>query len=310
MRSKLLITLLLLVSCQPKLEDYPPTLTTTPQQAKVDHLLSPFPNFTEQEKTTEWGYEMWLALRFARELDLYRAITGFKRALFLLPDTELKRRHQINYHILSCYYLGEKYSDVIASFEKSSLVEVGRSFPAFHDLLLMLHDSYGKIGNEHKAAQFLQAIENDSPETKAKLDLATAFHSTDLDKIAIVTGKKKDYLDFLNTYRQGKLSAKKARNLNALCPGAGYWYIGQKKSAVTSFLLNAMFIAGTTQLFCEGHVGLGLFTLSLETGWYFGGIHGAGLAAQEYNQLLYQDLANPLMAEEKLFPLMMLRYGF
>ena len=45
-------------------------------------------------------------------------------------------------------------------------------------------------------------------------------------------------------------------------------------------------------------------------GWYFGGINGAGLAAQEYNERVYERLARDTMIENKLFPILMLEKAF
>jgi len=97
--------------------------------------------------------------------------------------------------------------------------------------------------------------------------------------------------------------------LSALIPGAGYAYVGQRQAALTAFVLNALFIAATWQFFQHGYIAAGVFTASLELGWYAGNIYGAGEAAHEYNARLWERLANPAL-EQGLYPALMLRWGF
>ncbi len=98
--------------------------------------------------------------------------------------------------------------------------------------------------------------------------------------------------------------------MNAILPGAGYYYVGQKKTAVTSFLINALFIGTAWVFFQQKNVPAALITLSFETGWYFGGINGAGLAANEYNERLYEVNTKEQLFENKLFPLFYFKKSF
>jgi hypothetical protein len=116
--------------------------------------------------------------------------------------------------------------------------------------------------------------------------------------------------EFLIEYSCNKKSVSKAQTLNAILPGAGYYYVGQKKSGLTSFIINALFIAATYQLFDHGYIAAGIITGSLECGWYFGGINGAGLAAKEYNEQLYQSLGKEFMIQNRLFPILTIQKGF
>ncbi len=98
--------------------------------------------------------------------------------------------------------------------------------------------------------------------------------------------------------------------LNALIPGAGYLYIGQKKSALTAFLLNGLFIAAAYQFFHHRHVAAGIITTGFEAGWYFGGIYGAGEEAKYYNERLFEKNAATVLNDYKLFPALMMQYAF
>lgn len=90
----------------------------------------------------------------------------------------------------------------------------------------------------------------------------------------------------------------------------GYLYTGQKKTALTSFLLNGLFLAATVELFRNGYPVAGVLTASLEFGWYFGGINGAGLSAKYYNDQLYSSCMQEAMLTENLFPVFLLQKSF
>jgi len=67
---------------------------------------------TDEEKRSEWGKEMTTGFGFAHELDLYQAITTFKRAQFLIPPEEKARTLEIEYEVVLCYYMGKKWKEV------------------------------------------------------------------------------------------------------------------------------------------------------------------------------------------------------
>ncbi|MDP1880230.1 MAG: tetratricopeptide repeat protein, partial [Parachlamydiaceae bacterium] len=97
----------------------------------VTDLPSPFTPLSSDEKKEEWGKELMYGNAFAKEWDLYRAITCYKRGLFLIPDCAIQRKHQLEYGIILSYYLGNKYQDSLNQFEKGSLSHAGPDFPAF-----------------------------------------------------------------------------------------------------------------------------------------------------------------------------------
>ncbi len=156
-------------------------------------------------------------------------------------------------------------------------------------------------------------MEKGDPETALDLKLFTSLDSGDLSCVGSLAKQHphcEDFSQFINSYCRCSKSVKKAQFLNAVLPGAGYYYVGQRKSALTSLVINTSFIAATYYFFDQGNWGAGLFAASLEFGWYFGGINGAGLAAKEYNECLYNNLGKDLMIKRSLFPALMLQTGF
>lgn len=290
-----------------------PTIVYTPPDYLINDKPSAFLPLTSEEAKKPWAKELILGDAFGRELDLYRAITCYKSALILLPEDKVERRLQITYDIILSYYLGRKYNDAIITFETSQLTQVNPLFPAFNNLLLMLYDCYHQVGQCDKAQELFELIQKVSPETGADLALYETLSDGELDEVQCMISSRPDQPElqpYLDIYEISAFSPQKARVLNALLPGAGYYYVGQKKSAVTSFIINALFSYAAYQFFDRGYVAAGAITTSLELGWYLGGINGAGIEAQEYNNDLYNKMTVKLLSDQKFFPVLMFETSF
>lgn len=290
-----------------------PIIVYVPEKKDIAFLPSAFSPLTQEEQQQEWGKQLILGDAFAKNLDLYRAITCYKSALVFLPQTLEGRRQQAEYNIILSYYLGLKYCDVIDAFESSSLINVnGSQFPSFDNLLMILYDSYLHAKQDEKAAAILTIIERCSPETADDLTLGELIKHAEFCQLdnKICSEDRKSIREALCIYQALAKSPEKARTLNAFLPGAGYWYIGQKKSALTSFLINALFIVASYELFSHGYPAAGVITSSLELGWYVGGINGAGIEAVEYNTRIYEGIMKKTMVENKLFPIFTFQTAF
>lgn len=316
MRDNALLLCLFLVLCgcnRHRDDTLKPQLNYAIQDRYLQELPSAFTPLSVYEKSQDWGKEYTIAMGFAHQLDLYQAITAFKRTEFLLPPDAEKRREEIDYGIILCYYLGKKYAEVANTFEKSPLRTLPKEFPARHDLLVILYDSYLQTEQLSKAHNILHLLYTEDKPEAEKLYETTLFQQANLPALHQFSVKRPEdtaLKNFLEMYEQNKKSIGAARALNAVVPGAGYFYLNQKQSAATAFLLNGLFIAATVHFFQDNQIAAGAICASFEAGWYFGGIVGAGLEAKFYNERLYEELATPLMTEQKLFPALMLRYSF
>jgi len=303
----------LCTSCYRVPDKLEPQVSYAVQDRYLKQLPPAFPALSSTEKHEMWGQEYMLGERFAKDLDFYRAITTFKRAEYLLPENNTERLNEIHYQMILCYYLGKRYNEVIATYNYSCLYKVSSSFPAYHDLLIILYESYLETDEEAKADHALRTLECYYPETAKKLRLSTALVEGNLHAIRQESYRDpgKTYLtDILTEYESKKKSISRAQTYNMIVPGAGYLYVGQKQSALTAFLLNGLFIAATAHFFSKGEIAAGIITASFEAGWYFGGIFGAGESAKLYNERLYEDMAYPALNQNKLFPVLMLKFGF
>ncbi len=270
-----------------------------------DFSRFPFEPLTEAEKKSEWGKEYFIGLSFADDFDLYRAITGFKRAL--LFDPPATRQSEIEYLTLLAYFLGQKYQEVAYLAETTTLGSKDYKFAAFDDLLLILYESYNKLGNEAQAKYLLSLIEDDKAE---RLTFLSAVQDANLDKLIAYSEDRPYLTHMMSGYEKEAKSVRKAEWLNAALPGAGYWYVGQKQTAITAFLVNSLFVGAAAHFISQGNVPAALLTLSFEGGWYFGGIYGGGLAGKAYNEQLYSHYADQISTKEDYFPSVMLNYKF
>ncbi|HEV8051491.1 MAG TPA: tetratricopeptide repeat protein, partial [Parachlamydiaceae bacterium] len=170
-----------------------------------------------------------------------------------------------------------------------------------------------KIDLPERACRVLRLIESMDADVANNLRIETAVIDVDIPQIvdnASCSKSNEAIGNMLTTYFTEAKSVSKARMLNAILPGAGYYYVGQKKSAVTSFIINALFIAAAYQLFDRGYIPAAIIVTSLEMGWYFGGINGAGIEANQYNETIYSRVGRETLANERLFPILMIQKGF
>lgn len=293
-----------------------PTLVCPLPVSRISCASSAFPQLTTQERGTDWARELLVGDAFAKEGDFYRAITAYKRARIFLTNLKEKsdsRQLQIDYDITLCYYLAGKCQEALNTFEASPLSQANADFPAFNNLLLIVYDCYLQTDQEEKAECLLQIIDKCSPEAAEDLSLYQCLKQGEGQCAACAIAKHR-FSDSMQAdfdcYRRYAKSPAKARWLNALLPGAGYAYVGLKKSAVTSFLINALFTAAAYQFFHRGDIAAGVITASLEAGWYFGGINGAGIEAEVFNTRLYEGVSRKILSDHACFPVLMFETAF
>ena len=272
----------------------------------IQSLPSPTPHKNIGEDSEK---ELMIGASLAKELDLYRAITSFKRAKILAQSSgNYPAYTQAEFSLALAYYMGGKYENCIQNFESSSLESLTHESTYYKTLLLILFDSYLHTKNYRKAANVLAiATQFSRPLGKTLREYQAIATGDLLQKKTPSDGAEREVY---SAYYAHMKSPFRAGLYNAILPGAGYFYVGQVQSGITSFLLNALFIAATHKFFQDGQVAAGIITLGFEFGWYFGGIKGANLAAKQYNDLLYSTKAKEVMRERKIFPILLLDVGF
>ena len=302
-----LTSLLLLSSCvktsQSSLAVDPPL-----HEGYLHQLPSAFPPLGLVDKNSDWGIEYRVGVGFGKQLDLYRAITAFKRSEILLDNGNAQIQNQIDYQIVLCYYLGRKYSDLVTFLQSSTLRFVDPSFPAYEDLLIILYDTYDHLDETEARDASFDLIFQINPQLADKLALGEEIRRRNIKPL--LESSDPQVQRIAEVYQIGKKSEAKAQILNAVIPGSGYLYIGQRQTALTAFFLNAAFIAAAYTSFKHHNVPLGIIFASFEFGWYFGGIIGVRIEAQKYNDRLWTGLATPVLNDKKLTPALLIQYAF
>jgi TM2 domain-containing membrane protein YozV len=301
------LVLLLLTGCFRVGSELEPQINATVQDRYLQSLPAPFRRAAGSE---EWAKEERIGLCFAKELDLYQAMTSFKRASFLLPPSDTARRTQLDYDTLLAYYLGGKYQETIYTFDMTSLRQTTPEFTPYHDLMVMLYDSHAHLRQEEQADEIISYMQTAYPGTGQKLALSKMLMQGDIPGLTAVSPNHPEIQKLLADYNLKKKSTQIAQLLNTFIPGAGYFYLGQTQSGITAMLLNGAFIWASVYFFQHGNTAAGIIFSSVEAGWYFGGIYGAGQEAKLYNERLYERHATPMMNENRYFPILMLQYGF
>ncbi len=303
----LYLSLILLAGCFRVGEELEPQLNTSVQDRYLQSLPSPFPHTEGHE---DWKKEERIGMGFAKELDLYQALTAFKRASFLLPVSDTVHRTELEYDTLLSYYLGGKYQETLYTFDMTSLRRTTPEFIPYHDLMVMLYDSHTHLKQIEQADEVIDYMKINYPETGQKLALSKILMQGDIPALTKEAPVHPEVQTLLLDYDKEKKSTQTAQLLNTFLPGAGYFYLGQKQSGITAVLLNGVFIWASVYFFQHSNTAAGIIFSSIEAGWYFGGIYGAGQEAKLYNERVYERYASPMMNQHRYFPILMLQYGF
>jgi TolA-binding protein len=228
--------------------------------------------------------------------DYFRAITEYKRFLFLHPTDARAGRVQLQ--IGMAYQRGQQWEDARQTFEAiaqqhpdaeiraeaafrtgETSFRQGRYTQAIADLRpvveryeptpvggrarYLLGWSYLRSRQWPAASQTFEAMETTSPFFSASRALADAAHEA-----AHLPHK----------------SPKLAGLMSAIIPGSGHVYTGRLRDGTIALLLNGAFLAAGIEALSAGNEAAAGLLLFFEAAWYSGAIYGAVNAAHKYNR--------------------------
>jgi TolA-binding protein len=246
------------------------------------------------------------AMNLLDEKEYYRAITEFKRLVYCYPDHGLAENSL--YQIGMCYYLGERYPEAVAAFDKAK-ENYPENKPFHNELNLMIGESHYHNKNYSEAIETFQDIMMTCPDRelaekaqfmigwchieqyqwkKASLEFSKVTMHRDLSYTARYVAEE------LNGCHLRYKSPQKAGLLSAIMPGAGQLYCERKRDGLTSFLLNGMFIWGAVESFKKKNESVGTLLLLFELGWYGGNIYSGINNAHRYNLNINERYAQGL----------------
>jgi len=237
---------------------------------------------------------------FAEE-EYYRAITEYKRLLFLFPRHSLKWKARLR--IGECYQKGEKWEEAIAAYRKlQSRLKIMAAHPPssailHRELFYKTGECYYSLGEYWQARQALEELITGFPENEEFTDKARYL----IGRCYLAESKWRDAGAEFSKLRQApnaqELSRKarqgddlpskspwKAGLLSAVLPGLGQLYVGRKQDAAVAFTLNAVFIWAAYEAFQNDDDAVGGILAFFELGWYTGNIYSATSSAHKYNR--------------------------
>jgi TolA-binding protein len=228
--------------------------------------------------------------------DFYRALSEYQRFLFLFPTDP--RVPEAELQVGRCYRRDGKFQKAFRHLIR--LHNRRAEEPAGREALLEMVAIREEQGRYPEAIDWAkQFIERypDYPEIDAAyVRLAWLLINNGKYEEAITTLEllqpESTHYPRARSLRQalqerpeiGKKSPAMAGSLSAVLPGSGHLYAGRPGQAASSFLLNALFIAGAVIAFQNDSPVLGGILVFFELGWYQGGIRSAVQAAREENQ--------------------------
>jgi outer membrane protein assembly factor BamD (BamD/ComL family) len=228
--------------------------------------------------------------------DYFRAITEYKRFLFLYPTDARAGRVQLQ--VGRSYQRGQQWDEARQTFariaqqhadaairaEAAYLIgetsfQQGRYAQAIVDLRpvaerygqtpvgerarYLLGWSYLRTRQWPEASQTFQAIDTTSPLFPSSRALAEA-------------AREGEHLPRKSPALAGLMSA--------IIPGTGHFYSGRWRDGTIALLLNGAFLAAGIEAVSAGHEAAAGVLLFFEAAWYSGAIYGAVNAAYKYNR--------------------------
>ncbi len=240
---------------------------------------------------------LWdFANKLYHEQDFYRALGEYQRFIFLFPSEP--RATEAELQIGYCYRQGgeleKAFDHFIRLFNSRTMEPVGRE--ALLEAIAIREEQKRYPEAIYWTKRFIVSYPDD-PEIDA-IYLRLAWLHIDsgqyeqalptLDRIQPESNLYPKARSLSQALQQRPDATKKspalAGGLSAILPGAGHLYAGRPGQAATSFLLNALFIAGAVAAFKHDSPVLGGVLIFFELGWYVGGIRSAAQAARVANE--------------------------
>ena len=242
--------------------------------------------------------QLGLADAFLAEGEYYRAITEYKKFLFLFPDSE-----KVDYALFgvgTAYYRGEEYESATHSF--AAVRERYGKGPHAAPSAYFEGVSLWKLGRFDRAdAAFDRVPALDPASEYAPLSLiGKSLLSYDARN---VPGCRRGLARFLENYPQdaraervrqtialldrvGELPRKSpavAGMMSAVVPGSGYMYAGRYGDGIVALIVNGAFIAGTVAAIHQENYAVAAIVGGIGVPFYIGNIYGSANAATKWN---------------------------
>jgi tetratricopeptide (TPR) repeat protein len=226
--------------------------------------------------------------------DYYRAVTEFKRLLFLYPSGA--KSDEANYLLGTAYFLLKSYKEASihwegvlrktpnTQFKASIQYQIGRAYWELgqEDRAMLLWEKNLQEGNASEKSLAVRAILWGQIKQK-RFDPARLL----LKNSPLPDSEKEAHETFFQKAENLPYkSPTTAGTLAAILPGAGHWYLGRKQDGLIAFGVNVLFAWAAISSFQESNSGLGTLLGVIELAWYSGNIYSAVNSAHKFNRKL------------------------
>ena len=233
---------------------------------------------------------------FARHLlqqqDYARAITEFKRVLFLFPAGS--RADESNYLLGEALFQNKSTKEALLQWQ-GALKQNPRT-PFVGEIQLKMGKAYWSLGLEEEAIEqweilLQQGPPSFKPEAARALLWALAKQKkfglarSRLQTLPLAEPEKEVHESF---FQKGESLPRKSPQtagvLAAVLPGAGHWYLERYQDGLIALTINGLFTWAALSSFQQGNSGLGALLGVIELAWYSGNIYSAVNTAHKINK--------------------------
>lgn len=208
------------------------------------------------------------------------AIIEYKRITFFNPSIKI-RTFEINYH--RSLFAISKYEDVIFSIQNSSF---------YNDNIfrIKLSEAYFKLGDFNSALTTLENFNsNKTLELRGLINTNLGDFETAEENYELINS---DYIFYdyikhnqtnISELKKVNYKSKSVAGLLGIIPGGGYLYSGQRATALTSLILNSVFLYATFTSIESKNYGVAGLTGIFGTAFYIGSVFGGVKSVERYN---------------------------
>jgi TolA-binding protein len=228
--------------------------------------------------------------------DYYRAITEYKRFLFLFPTDARAGRVQLQIGL--AYLRGQQWEDARQTFE--SLARRHPDADIRREAAFLLGETAYQQGRYPQAIEALRPLAEREPQSlvgqRARYllgwsylrarqwpEAAGAFAAIDAASPLFSSAQALSEAACEAEHLPRKSPAL-AGLLSAVIPGTGHFYTGRLRDGAIALLLNGAFLAAGIEAVQAGHEAAAGLLFFFEAAWYSGAIYGAVNAAHKFNR--------------------------
>ncbi len=250
----------------------------------------------EMTLNEEYRHAEWLE----NQGELYRSASWYLRVLHLAENHELRDRAALG--VVRVHRRGEKWKEAILWGEKVRAMDLSPDIRTI--ATLEVSDSLIRLGRADDAVRELEALDTSTIRSEercravlllgfshlSRKDVGSARRAWDVDARTSGCSRVDRFKNILEDADDIDKPSKLAAGLLALAPGAGYLVAGKRQTALATFLVNGLLIAGAVEAFDRDLNFLGTTFSIFALGWYTGSIYGSLSSVDRIYESRWEDV--------------------